>query len=168
MWKYDYSTLCHHGILGQKWGVRRFQNPDGTLTEAGRKRYAKDYGYSKTWLGNYAKKINSSYSKDAEVYFDKKYSSEEMYQICKKYENNYDKYTAQYRKDITNELLKNNKEKNFDEIFNTIGKKYSGIYVTPHSSEYICDDGGILGDQMITIKLDNRTAKTKGGIQLNG
>lgn len=31
--------LCHHGIKGQKWGVRRFQNPDGTRTEAGKKRY---------------------------------------------------------------------------------------------------------------------------------
>ena len=31
--------LEHHGILGQKWGVRRFQNPDGSLTEEGRKRY---------------------------------------------------------------------------------------------------------------------------------
>lgn len=32
-------TLEHHGIKGQKWGVRRFQNPDGTLTKEGQKRY---------------------------------------------------------------------------------------------------------------------------------
>jgi hypothetical protein len=31
--------LAHHGILGQKWGVRRFQNLDGTLTAEGKKRY---------------------------------------------------------------------------------------------------------------------------------
>lgn len=31
--------LYHHGILGQKWGVRRFQNADGTLTKAGKQRY---------------------------------------------------------------------------------------------------------------------------------
>lgn len=33
------TTLSHHGIKDQKWGVRRFQNPDGTLTEEGRRRY---------------------------------------------------------------------------------------------------------------------------------
>lgn len=32
------NYLAHHGIKGQKWGVRRFQNADGTRTAAGRKR----------------------------------------------------------------------------------------------------------------------------------
>lgn len=33
------DELYHHGIKGQKWGVRRFQNEDGTRTEAGKERY---------------------------------------------------------------------------------------------------------------------------------
>lgn len=30
--------LAHHGVLGQKWGVRRYQNEDGSLTSLGKKR----------------------------------------------------------------------------------------------------------------------------------
>lgn len=36
------GELYHAGIKGMRWGVRRFQNPDGTLTAAGKKRQAKE------------------------------------------------------------------------------------------------------------------------------
>lgn len=38
------TSLCHYGIKGQKWGIRRFQRKDGTLTAKGKKRYADDGG----------------------------------------------------------------------------------------------------------------------------
>ena len=36
------NELQHHGVKGQKWGVRRFQNSDGSLTNEGRRRYSSD------------------------------------------------------------------------------------------------------------------------------
>lgn len=36
------NELYHHGIKGQQWGIRRYQNPDGSYTEEGRKRYGID------------------------------------------------------------------------------------------------------------------------------
>lgn len=36
------NELQHHGVKGQKWGVRRFQNSDGSLTNEGRRRYSND------------------------------------------------------------------------------------------------------------------------------
>lgn len=35
-------VLKHHGVKGMKWGVRRYQNKDGSLTNAGKKRYDRD------------------------------------------------------------------------------------------------------------------------------
>ena len=40
--KMDNNDLVHWGVKGQKWGVRRYQNKDGSLTPAGQKRYNRD------------------------------------------------------------------------------------------------------------------------------
>lgn len=57
------NELCHHGIKGQKWGIRRYQNPDGTLTEAGKKKRKTDWrGDAYTHYDHYRPKNKSERS----------------------------------------------------------------------------------------------------------
>lgn len=65
------NELYHHGTMGQKWGIRRYQNPDGSLTEEGRKRYLK--------VGS------KQYDKIKKL-------SEKNYELRKKYNDEHDRY----------------------------------------------------------------------------
>lgn len=74
IWQYnDVSELYHWGIKGMKWGVRRFQNEDGKLTQAGRLRYYRKsknydpkYGFSESDAVDYLKKSKGN-KKEAEA-----------------------------------------------------------------------------------------------------
>ena len=46
------DELYHHGVKGQRWGLRRFQNEDGSLTDAGRNRYGIGSGFGYKTISN--------------------------------------------------------------------------------------------------------------------
>ena len=61
----EYPTyLIHYGIPGQKWGVRRYQNPDGTYTDLGKE--------IRNNQNNYVKVANSLSNKEFDLFSDKK------------------------------------------------------------------------------------------------
>ena len=82
--------LQHHGIKGQKWGIRRYQNPDGSLTTAGRERYFNTTAKYNNKKGNY----------DIEYTFNRKTKrgsiSKEQYDSIKKKANKLASEDARY------------------------------------------------------------------------
>ena len=50
----EHNCLCHYGIKGMKWGIRRYQNPDGNLTTEGLKKHIKEEGERAFQLGKRA------------------------------------------------------------------------------------------------------------------
>lgn len=75
------DEIYHHGIIGQKWGVRRFQNSDGSYTAAGKARYGIDSNGKMSKEGKTQEKIDRKYnrivSKSAKAYSEAKRKANE-------------------------------------------------------------------------------------------
>ena len=92
------NELRHFGIKGMKWGVRRYQNSDGTLTSAGRKRYGGATRKSGRYQG---KRDNTDLSKRYDAYINDDGSLNEAGSAkSKRYAaiNNFEKQRKQYEK----------------------------------------------------------------------
>ena len=61
------AWLAHHGIVGMKWGVRRFQNKDGSLTSAGKERYLNSDNKGKPDFSKMSYKEEKKYAKEQSV-----------------------------------------------------------------------------------------------------
>lgn len=55
--------LIHHGVKGQRWGVRRYQNPDGSLTSAGKEKLSKYKNKEMLKLNKKKNRVNKKYDK---------------------------------------------------------------------------------------------------------
>ena len=139
-----HDELYHHGIKGQRWGIRRYQNPDGTLTEAGRARY----GSVKKLEKAYTKQKNSFYKEVGSRFGAHNYAANKMNdggfeKINKKYEN----------EDFGNDYSSKAGQKYVKEINNTWNSHYKQ-YVKDIANKY-----DLLGEDFLkdnkAVKLEN-------------
>ena len=97
----ELHEMYHYGIKGMHWGIRRYQNPDGSLTDAGAKRYTKEinrddakYHQSKEDAKMYKKK-----SEEASAKGDTK-KAQKFSELSEKNQKNADKYLEDRNKGI--------------------------------------------------------------------
>ena len=102
------SELYHHGILGQRWGIRRYQNEDGTLTEAGRRHLEKeDEKWAKKNYNKITKQVRGEINGELNEYANELLKDKSSYTSRGKLSlsaiNNYNRQTAK----LMNEAAKN-------------------------------------------------------------
>ena len=156
------NYLMHYGVKGMKWGVRNYQNADGTLTAAGKERYS----HTKNSFREYSKAHTELFQKENRAYDriqkeQNKYENNEYKKLgLKNRDNAYDKAYAQnklldsgklqYSKSVWNAINKIE-----DQSYSIFGKKESQIY-SKYEKKYVK-----LGEKFVDDYFN-----TKGGSEI--
>lgn len=158
--KYDiYNYIQHYGVMGQKWGVRRYQNPDGSLTEEGKQRYLNPDGS----LSDKAPiKIKSAYNRymyqktQEDAKSGKLYEDDYVYDKNKQAEKlNNAKTKHMYDLDFV-ETIQNAENLSDDDI----NKEYEAYLKNPHKymTEFNVDSNGKIKNSLSTNKTSNKAS----------
>lgn len=116
------NELYHHGILGQKWGVRRYQNKDGSLTAAGKRKYGTKANFEKVMAAK--KRAKKAATDDKIRYQQNQRTQAEIDKYNTKAQKSVDDYTGKTKSD--KKLKKNlKKQQMLEEPEKTVQKKKS-------------------------------------------
>ena len=142
MWKYNYvstTELYHYGVLGMKWGIRRYQNKDGTLTEKGKKRITKRLGKNENTNHNLPNFIRQKIHKDnVETYTFLRKNNFITDSDVEKHKNMVEKVSKSWDdiEETENDIVYNRKwsddaikilEKKYKDFYDIMDKAYSNI-----------------------------------------
>lgn len=112
----ELNYLSHHGIKGMKWGIRRFQNKDGSLTPAGKKRQARlnDKADRENWSDDArtaadirTKKVKQMSNAELKKLNERTRLEQEYAQLNKRHKNAGQKFVGDILVNATKETAKN-------------------------------------------------------------
>lgn len=143
------TYLVHHGIKGQKWGVRRFQNEDGTWTEEGKLRYGSGEKASRVQVSRESGTYNNGIDHD-EVTIKRKGSAKGRAEAEKEFNVSYD---GDYI------------DGNYDNKYSNVGAEATKIYKQKGIDEAIKYIDSTLSEQEFEVALRREGPLYKEGKQ---